>query len=124
MQFQELAITTSRINGLTAEPEYIEPKCLWSWFIGFSKSACPFYLFQHDYYIKVGNEEEESIAFYNRLKKNFEEAGITEGERVAVIFSKEGDVIAVSKRGGHFWVDFTDKFAVKTFKELNIEATF
>ena len=117
---EAIYITTSRIYGIDAEPEYLEAQCVYLWHITFSNSSCPAYLFRHTCLYKTGNEEEESHVFCRQLKASFREAGIFEGDRVVVIFNEEGRVIAVGRRGEDKYVDVSDMFFVKTFKELNL----
>ena len=74
-------------------------------------------------FIKVGNTEEEGKVFCNQLKENFNKAHIYDGDKVAVIFGDDGRVLAIGNTGEDSWIDATDKFAKKTFAELNIVIT-
>lgn len=73
--------------------------------------------------IKVGDTEEEGVAFCNQLKENFKQANIYDGDKVAILFGANGSVRAIGRAGQDSWIDVTDKFVKKTFKELNIVIT-
>lgn len=113
-----IKIATGEINGLNKEPYYHNDLCAYFWDITFSNTSC--FLFNNIPFIKVGNTEEESISFCNKLKKVFKEANIHDGERVAIIFKNSGKVIAIGKLGLNLWIDVRNNFALKTFKELKI----
>jgi len=48
---------------------------------------------------------------------------IYEGDKVAVIFKDNGQILAIGNTGEDAWIDTTDKFVKKTFAELNIVIT-
>ena len=74
-------------------------------------------------FIKVGDTEEECKIFCNQLKESFNEAHIYDGDKVAVIFGENGDVIAIRSIGEDSWIDTTARFVNKTFEELNVIIT-
>lgn len=121
MKFEKLNIATARINGLTNSPYYHSHLCFYAWDITFSDTSTS--LFFNLPYIKVGDTEEEGEIFCNQLKKNFEEAHIYEGDKVAIIFGENGIVKAIGRLGADLWIDTNDKFVKKTFAELNIVIT-
>lgn len=71
----------------------------------------------------MGDTEEEGEKCCNQLKENFKEANIFEGNEVAVIFEDDGTVIAIGNLGEDVWIDVTDHFVKKPFKDLNIVIT-
>ena len=121
MKFKRVSIATARIEGL-AKPPYYFKHGYYAWDILFHDSStvslCDLP------YIKVGDTEEEGNLFYDQLKKNFNEAHINDGDKVAVILEDdafdEGLVLAIGNIGENAWIDVTDKFVKKTFAELNI----
>lgn len=121
MKCQEINIATARIEGLTKSPYYFDHHCFYAWDVLFSHTST--LLFKNLPYIKVGDTEQEGEIFCNQLKENFKEAHICDGDTVAVIFGNDGNVIAIGCIGNDLWIDTTDKFALKTFEELNIVIT-
>lgn len=121
MKFQEINIATARIDGLTKPPYYFEHCCFWAWGIMFSDT--PTSEFYNLPFIKVGETEEEARIFCNQIKENFKQAGIYNGDKVVVLFEANGSVRAIGSIRRDSWIDVTDKFVKKTFKELNIVIT-
>ncbi len=121
MNFQEVNIATARIEGLKKSPYYFNHQCYWSWDIIFFDTST--LTFNNLPFIKVGDTEEEGVSFCNQLKENFKQANIYDGDKVAVLFEANGDIRAISSIGQDSWIDVTDKFVNKTFKELNIVIT-
>ena len=121
MKFQEINIATARIEGLTKSPYYFDHHCYYAWDIMFSDTSTS--SFHNLPFIKVGDTEEEGNTFCNQLKKNFEDAHIYEGSKVAVIFRNDGFIIAIGNLGEDSWIDVTAKFVKKTFEDLNIVIT-
>jgi hypothetical protein len=121
MKCQEINIATARIEGLTKPPYYFDHRCFYAWSITFSDTSTLF--FNNLSFIKVGDTEEEGENFCNQLKENFKEAHIHEGDKIAVIFENDCNVIAIGSLGEDLWIDVTDKFVKKTFEELNIVIT-
>jgi len=121
MECQELNIATARIEGLTKPPYYFDHRCYYAWSISFSNTSNIF--FRNLSFIKAGDTEEEAKTFCNMLKENFNEAHIHEGDKIAVIFKDDGSIIAIGSLGKDLWIDVTDNFVKKTFKELNIVVT-
>lgn len=118
MKFQKINIATARIDGLTKQPYYFDHHCYYAWDIMFNDTST--FLFDNIAFIKVGKNKEEGEKFCNQIKENFREANIYDGERVAVIFGDDSRVLAIGKIGDDMWIDTADKFAKKTFAELNI----
>lgn len=121
MKCQKINIATSRIEGLTKPPYYFDHRCFYAWSITFSDTST--LLFNNLPFIRVGDTEEEGEKFCNQLKENFKEAHIYEGNKVAVIFKNDGNIIAIGSLGADLWIDVTDKYVKKTFEELNIVIT-
>jgi len=121
MKKRRINIATARIKGLTKPPYYFEHRGFYAWSVTFSDSST--LGFDNLPFIKVGDTKEEGEILCNQLKENFKEAHIHEGDKVAVIFNNDGNVIAIGSIGKDLWIDVTDKFAKKTFKELNIVIT-
>jgi len=121
MKFEKVNIATARINGLTKAPYYFEHHDYYAWEIMFSDTST--FAFHNLPFIKVGDTQEEGEVFCNQLKENFKEAHIYDGDTVAVIFGDDGCVLAIGNRGEDAWIDTSDKFAKKTFAELNIVIT-
>ena len=119
MKFQGINIATARIKGLKEEPYYFKHLCFYVWDIMFEDPSSIFAL-NNLPYIKVGDTKEEAKIFCDKLKENFKEAHIYEGDKVAVIFEDDGHVLAIGSTGKDLWIDVTDKFVKKTFAELNI----
>lgn len=118
MANNKINVATAQIRGLTESPYYFEHNCFYAWKIMFSN---PSTLFLNLPVIKVGNTKEEGEIFCNQLKKNFNEAHIYEGNKVAVIFEDGGCILAIGNIGEDAWIDANDKFVKKTFAELNID---
>lgn len=118
MKFQKVQVATARIEGLNEPPYYFDHHCYWVWDIKFSDTST--LLFNNIPFIKVGDTEEEGVAFCNQLKENFKQANIYDGDKVAILFGKDHRVIAIGCIGQDSWIDVNDKFVNKTFKELNI----
>ena len=121
MKTQVVNIATASINGLTKSPYYFEHHCYYAWDIMFEDSST--LSFDNLPFIKVGETKKEAETFCNMIKDNFKKAYIHEGDKVAIIFEKDGHVIAIGSIGKDMWIDVTDKFVKKTFKELNINIT-
>ena len=123
MKIQGINIARARINGLNNPPYYFSHKCYYAWDITFTDSSILF--FENLTFIRVGDYKEEAESFCNQLKEHFKEAHIYEGDEVAVIFNDNGYVIAIgslcSDEG--LWIDVTDCFVKKPFKDLNIVVT-
>ena len=123
MTFQNIIIGSAKINGLTKDPVFNRHKCVWFWEFYFSKSSCPFTTcFEHSHFIKVGESDntfEESKAFCDELKKKIVDMGISEGERVLVIFG-DYELVAIGKKREDLWLDINDQFTLKGFDDFNI----
>ncbi len=125
MTFQHLTIASAKINGLTKDPTYLEPQCVWLWEFYFTRSSNPYAsCFERSQLIKVGGSEntfEESKAFCDELKKKIvDKMGIREGERVPVIIGENGELIAIGKKHETLWLDVNDQFTLKGFEDFNI----
>lgn len=109
---------TARINGLTKEPYYWEHHGYYTWDVLFSDTSTLF--LENITFIKMGCTKEEAESFWNEIKENFEQAGICEGQKVNVLYGPDCNVRAIGFIGKDVWIDTCDKFAKKTFKELNV----
>lgn len=121
MQFEKIGIVTARIHGLNKPCYYFEAKCFWAFDIMFSglhtlSFNLPFIYLSED-------SEEEANQTLEELKKNFSDAGISDGNLVAILVGDNGDVRAIGAMGCDMWIDVKDKFVPKTFKELDIIIT-
>lgn len=121
MKFQQINIATARIKGLKEPPYYFGCQCYYVCDIMFEDTSTM--LLKNLPFIKVGNTEKEGKVFCDQVKKNFNKARIYDGDKVAVIFRDDGRVLAIGKIGKDVWFDIRDKFAKKTFAELNIVIT-
>lgn len=121
MKFQNVNIATARIEGLTKSPYYFEEKCFYAWNIMLKDTST--LLFNNIPFINVGDTEVDAKILCDHLKSNFKEAHIYEGDKVAVIFKDDGQILAIGNTGEDAWIDTTDKFVKKTFAELNIVIT-
>lgn len=109
--------TTAKINGLNEHPFYFEHHCDYAWGITFPDK--PFFNLA---YIYVGRTKEEAMFYYNQFKGNFDQAGIFDGDTVAILSDKKnGFVRAIGSIGQDSWIDVKDKFACKTLKELKVK---
>ena len=121
MKCQGINITTARIRGLNSPPFYFEAMCYYAWNLTFS---CASHMFFHNLsFFRVGDSKEEGEITCNKIKKNFKKACIFEGNKVAVIFGNDHNIIAIGHTGKNLWIDVRDNFSKKTFKELNIVVT-
>lgn len=118
MKFQKVNIATAQIRGLEQKPYYFNQKCFWACDIKFFNTSCIF--FDHIPFIKVGNTKEEANIVWEQLKDNFAKAGIREEDKVTILFEDNGHTLAIGQNAGDYWIDVGDKFAVKTFEELDI----
>ena len=121
MKFHEVSIATARIEGLTKPPYYFEHHCYWAWKIMFSDTST--LGFRNLKFIRLGKTEEEGEFLCNQIKENFKQAHINDGDKVAILFESNGRVRAIGRIGWDLWIDVKDKFAKKTFEELNIVIT-
>ena len=122
MKFKDVNIATAHIYGLCKPPYYAENFDYYAWDIMFDNSST--LIFYNIPFIKVGDTEEEGNIFCNQIKENFNKAHINEGDKVAIIFEDSGHVIAIGSIGKDVWIDVTNKFARKTFADLNILPIF
>ena len=67
--------------------------------------------------------EETTDSIYNFILSNLEQVNIHDGDKVAVIFDEEGNILALGKMKEDVWLDVTDDFKKKSFAELNIDIT-
>ena len=121
MKSQEVNIATARIEGLNKPPYYFEHHCYFAFDILFSDSSSLAFL--NLAFIKAGDTEEGAVLFCNQIKENFKQAGIQEGDAVAILYGPDRYVRAIGRLGQDLWIDVEDKFIKKTFKELNIVIT-
>ncbi len=121
MKCQGINIATARIHGLNRPPYYFDHKCFYAWSIEFSDSSTLF--FNNIPFIKVGDTKEQGEIYCNQLKSNFKNAHIYEGDKVAIIFDKDGAVLAIGHTSDDVWIDVRDNFVKKAFKDLNIVVT-
>lgn len=117
----KVSIATTRIKGLNRSPYYFKRCDFYAVDILFTESSTLF--FDNLPFIKVGDTREEAKTFWSKLRKNFSEAHIYDGDKVAVIFDKNSHVVAIGNIGEDTWIDVTDEFSKKTFAELNITIT-
>ncbi len=118
MRFQKLNIATARIKGLKGVPYYFEHKCYFALDIMFYDTSS--LGFNNITQIKVGDTRKEGRNFCNQLRDNFGQANIHEKDRIAVIYTPNGCVKAISRLGQDLWIDVEHGFTVKTFRQLNL----
>lgn len=118
MRIRHIHLAIVKINGLNSEPYYFSHWCFYAWNIMFSDA--PVFALDNMSYIKVGDTPDEAEKFCNKIKSNFSKAMINDGDSVAVIFGNDGCARAIGKLSKDLWIDVTDNFSVKTFKELNV----
>ncbi len=117
MKLQEVNIATARIEGLSKPPYLFKPH-YWAWDIMFFDTST--IMFEQLPFINVGYTEEKGVIFCNQIKANFDQANIYDGDKVAILYMKNGAVRAIGKIGHDSWIDVADNFVNKTFKELDI----
>jgi len=121
MKCQNVNIATAQIKGLKNSPYYFKHHCYYAWDIMFEKTST--LLFDNLAFIKVGDHEKDAVIFCDKIKENFSEAHIYDGNKVAVLFGDDGKIIAIGNIGEDAWIDVTDGFVKKTFENLNITIT-
>ena len=121
MKFQKINIATAQIKGLRNPPYYFSHRGYYAWDIMFEAPST--LLFKNLPFIKVGDTEEEGKIFCNQFKENFNKAHIYDGDKVSILFGDDGRVLAIGNSGEDVWIDTSDKFAKKTFADLNIVIT-
>ena len=117
MEFMRACVATARIRGLKAGPYYFDAKCFYAMRITFEDASTvevnniPF--------IYLSEEKAPAEKAYERIAKTFEEAGIHEGDTVALLFTEMGSVFAIGKTGSDKWVDAKDHFTLKKFSDMD-----
>lgn len=115
MKNKSIGITTATILGLKNKPYYIAEKCFWSWDIRFKDY--PLFTFCHNMFIYMGETWQEANETKRKIMAIFNKVKISEGSRVSVIYHGS-DVIAIGRPFHDCWVDLTDGYKIKKFKEL------
>ena len=112
-------IGTARITGLTKPFYYFEHRCCYAWDIMFKDTST--LMFNNIPFIEIGESEGQAKFKHTQILRNFEEAHIHEGERVAVIFRDDGVVVAIGNLGQNVWIDCFDNFCPKPFGGLHLK---
>lgn len=121
MNFQKVNVATARIEGLIKPPYYFDEKLYYAWdILFFDSSSLGFYNMPC---INVGDTEEEAEKISNQIKQKFKNAGINEGDEVAIIYGNDNQIIAIGCIGKDVWIDPNDNFSKKTFKDLDVIIT-
>lgn len=121
MRFKEVGISTARIKGLKEEPYWFEHHCFWAWGINFEEASYLGFLNLSTIYLDEEEEKAEDVC--NKFKMAFKEAWIHDGDRVAVMHDRNGNIMAIGRIGADKWVDVKDKFVCRTFKDMNVVIT-
>ena len=121
MRIRKIHLALVNIHGLNSEPYYFSHRCFYVWGIMFSNA--PVFALNNMPYIKVGDTPDEAKRYCNKIKCNFSKAMINDGDSVAVIFGNDGCARAIGRLGKDLWIDVTDNFSIKTFKQLNVSIT-
>ena len=111
----------ARIEDERAMPLYLTDLCCYIWEITFEYVSTK--KFNNPLNIKVGDTEAKAIAARHQIVLNFSEANIHWGDKVAIIFNEEGNILALGKMEEDVWLDVTQDFKKKSFAELNIDIT-
>lgn len=124
MKFQKVSIGTARISGIGIKdkPYLCQHYLHWAFDILFHDASTK--KIENITNIKVGNNKDEAKLFSNEIKNRIrDEIHIDNGSKVSLIFSETGRVRAIGAIGRDLWIDVDDKFAVKTFEDLNVVIT-
>ena len=113
-------ITLAQIEDEPTMPYYSIELCCYVWKIVFEYASTKKF---NNLNIKVGDTEAKAIANRHQVRLNFAEANIYWGDKVAIIFDEEGNILALGKMKEDVWLDVTDNFKKKSFAELNIDIT-
>ena len=114
----KIGIARARIEGLMKDPWYFEEKCYWAWTICFNDPST--LSLDNLAFIKVGTTEEEAKLCVDQLRDKFNDLGIVENSAVVVIM-QDGAVRAIGSNGKNCWIDVSDNFTPKKFKELHMK---
>jgi len=104
MDNNDFSIATATLHF--SDLYYFEHKCFYAFDISFDKTST--LLFYHLTQIPAGREKDTAKEFLNAAKQYFSTAGIHDGSDVAVLFSADGRVVAISAQGNGLWVDVCD----------------
>ena len=114
-----LGIAKARISGIDNEPTYFDHRCFWKIDIIFKKTST--LLFNHLNNIYMGDNFKEAKKYFENFKNNLKSVGIENGTHLEILFDKDnGRVIAFKNIFSDLWIDTSDKFKAKTFKDLNL----
>ncbi len=125
-KYQELNIATGYIRGVNVHPK-IDPayfdyeQVVYVWFLYFEKTSAKVNNIRVvlDTHFREGAER-----FYQKVKENFEKANVRENDRVTIIFTNDGSIVAIGNRIQDKWIDVNDsQFAVKSFNDFEIVVT-
>lgn len=105
-QKEDFSIATARIHGLNSNPYFFDHRCYWAYDIWFDESSTM--KFTNLPCIKAGNTEKEAKKFWAYLNYKFNLLSISEGDKVAIIFDKNGNVRYISAIGENSWIDMCD----------------
>lgn len=117
MAKNSIGITSATIKGLNDKVYYFDAKCFWAWDITFKDY--PLFTFNNMCWLYMGESQQEASKARRKIKKIFDDNGIYDGNRVAIIYDNDG-VVAIGKSHHDCWIHVRDKYKVKTFKELNL----
>lgn len=117
MEKNTIGIACATIKRLNNHPHYFDHKCFWTWDILFENQ--PLLTFDRLYSAYMGDTEDEANKAYDTFLERFNEIGIYNNNKVAVIYDNDG-IIAIGRSCKDAWIHIRDKFTVKTFKELGL----
>lgn len=120
MTKKTIGITSATITGLKKDVHYFDAKCFWAWDICFEKH--PLFTFDNLTFLYMGKTKVEAIETHKNIKSAFDVLNINDKDRVAVIYdAADCHVIAIGKNYHDSWIDVTDHYKIKSFKQLNLE---
>ena len=116
MRFEKFCITTARIIGLNNNSILCVDNCVFLGSIYFLEAGSKL----KNYSCVLGNYLKEAQSLWENVKDMFAKAHIHNGDKVNVIFREDHSVRAIGSIKQNLWIDVDDKFAKKSFEELNI----
>lgn len=117
MKKNTIGIACATIKRLNERPYYFDHKCFWVWDILLENQ--PLFTFDRLYSAYMGDTETEANKAYDTFLKRFNEIGIYNNNKVAVIYDNDG-IVAIGRSCQDTWIHIRDKFTVKTFRELEL----
>lgn len=101
MEHNHLRIATAAIHF--SDIYYFQHHSFYAFDITFDKTST--LCFNHLTWIPAGADKDVAEEFLKAVKQYFATAGIYEDSNVAVLFSSDGQVLAISAQGNDLWID-------------------